>query len=137
VSFEWTPTGLAAVWGAILSTALGVIRVIEYLSTRAKLELSPILRSDEELGHDILIKNNSTVPVTIHYMDVVRANKAYDESSMLHLVHFDDNHILFKIEPRGAHSVTFSENEYFPTKKGPIFLRLWIVGRKKPLWLRI
>src|SRR5689334_13514586 len=137
MNFEWTPASIAAAWGAGLSTVLGIIRILEYLKTRTNLELSPILRSDEEEGHDILIKNNSTVPVTVHYMDVVRAKKAKDENSIEHLVHFEDNHILFTIEPRGAHSAKFSEGDYFPTRGGPIFLRLWVVGQKKPLWLKI
>lgn len=137
MNFDWYITTTVAVYGALVSSALGVLRLLEYRNTQTNIDISWVWRGDVELRHDILILNNSTLPVSVFGMDVVAAKRKRDKS-IRHLVHFEDQQITFRIEPRGTHLVNFSQGEYFTTKNkhGPIFLRLWVVGNKKnPLWL--
>ncbi|MEZ5588970.1 MAG: hypothetical protein R3E46_18035 [Sedimenticolaceae bacterium] len=70
LGIEITPMLLLSTWGAVLSTTLGVIKVLEYRENRFRIEVGRISRSSPEMGHDISIKNISSKPVLLEYMEV-------------------------------------------------------------------
>lgn len=135
MTWEWS--SVVAVYSAVLATALAVIRFKEYRNSRPNIELDCIWRDLAEAGNDVTIKNNSTMPVTITGLDVIAAQRAYDEESITYLVDPGDDVTNIRIEPRGAYTITFAEGEHFPmaSKHGTIYVRLSMVGLKKRLWL--
>src|SRR5215211_3311378 len=108
-------TMLFALWGAGVSTALGVIKLIEFKRTFVRVEASWVLRGLEEIGYDVLILNNSAQPIFVAYFDVVRARRKW-LGRMVSKVEFslEDQHAAYRIEPFGAKKLNFSEGDYFP-----------------------
>jgi hypothetical protein len=141
---ELNATMMIALWGAGVSTALGIIKLIEFKRTFVRVEASWVLRSHEEIGHDVLILNNSAQPIFVTYFDIVRAKRKWLRRSVTNVeFSLEDEHAAYRIEPFGAKKLNFSEGDYFPTtskraeKFGPLYVRVWLGGRKKPIWLRV
>ncbi len=131
---------VVSVFGAAISVFLNWIKTREWWASRTHLSVTTITRGSEEVGHDILLINNSTTHVFVYSFDIVSANEKDNEASIVHsLFSLQDSFWLKKIEPRTAEILNFSEGNYFneKPKKGRNYLRLWIVGRAEPLWLPI
>lgn len=130
---------LLSIYAATTATILLAIRITEHIRSRTNVDVDCIWRSDADLGNDVLIKNGSTMPVTITNLDVVAAPKK-GSASVIPLVDREDTFTHFSIDGLSAEEINFHEMEHFSTRREDgqkVFLRLWIVGRKRPLWLRL
>jgi hypothetical protein len=125
-----------SIYGAILSTALGIIRFLEWRRTRVRITVDRIWRDNSSGGNDLLIKNESTVPISIVNYDIVAAKSEGDDSSVTYLVETPVSFRNIKVEGLSARELSFTNEEHFSiaSKHGKVFLRLWTVGRVKPLW---
>jgi hypothetical protein len=132
-------TGIAlalGVWGAVLSTILAAIRILEWRRSNVKIQVSRIWRSDSGQGNDVLIMNCSTTPVCVYNYDVVSAKRKNDGKSINYLVDVPVGFQLFTIPPLSSYAIHFSDADHFDiaAQQGTVFIRLWIVGQKRPLW---
>lgn len=118
-------TLVLSLWGAVLSTILSILKVMEYWDNRFKIELSPILRGDAEMGHDLSIKNLSSKPVLLEYMELFM-KKGKEEKDIWSP---EDSFLNARIEPHDTKMYNFSEADYFPWKKG-VYARLHFAGKK-------
>jgi hypothetical protein len=141
---ELSLTSLLAAWGALLSTVLGAIKIVEFKRTFTKLETTWVLRGDEYEGNDVLLINRSSSPVLIIHFDIVRAKRTGLKWQVTRTeFSLEDSHVNIRIEPHAAHSLTFSEGDHFDwswrliENFGKLYFRVWLAGRKQPLWLEI
>lgn len=79
------------------------------------------------------------MPVCIYLFDVVATTSRGDAKSVIRLVDNEDNFVSIEIEALSAYELTFAEGDYFklPSKLGTVFIRLWVVGRRKPIWIEL
>jgi hypothetical protein len=139
---ELNITTLIAFWGAGISTALAIIKLVEFRRTFTRVEANWVLRGHEEIGHDVLILNNSAQPIFITSFDVVRAKRKWLKRTVTKVeFSLEDQHAAYRIESFGAKELNFSEADYFPAtskrteKFGPLYLRIWLGSSKRPVWL--
>lgn len=120
-----TLTHVLSVWGAGLSSVLSIMKLMEYWNNRFQIEVSPILRGSVEMGHDISIKNLSSKPILLEYMEIFNKNGKEEKS----LWSPEDSFIDARIEPYGSKLFNFSEADYFPWEK-EVYARLYFAGKK-------
>jgi hypothetical protein len=118
-------TLVLSLWGAALSTILSILKVMEYWNNRFQIELSPILRGHVEVGHDLSIKNLSSKPVLLEYMELFTKNGKEEKC----IWSPEDSFLNTRIEPHDTKVYNFSEGDYFPWKKD-VYARLFFAGKK-------
>ena len=134
----------------LLSGALTFLRVYEFYSDRRnKIEANTRLTGSEDIGNTIVLLNKSKNPVTISYFDLVWVQrrelfgihipftrKVISEMSPLDPPFGYDE----QIPSHGVHHLEFAGDYHFGwgvDLKEAIYLRLWLHGRKKVLWLHV
>ncbi len=139
----WVAFG-TGIWGALLSTLLGILKLLEYLRTRVRLETSTVFRGDFQEGHDIVLTNLSSTPVVITAYDLILATRRNDPKSIVRtLFALEDQVCAIEIAPMSAHKFHFANADYFPWPDefredgSRAYMRLWVAGRKGPLWRQL
>ena len=128
-------TFLLSLWGAILSSILSILKLIEYWNNRFQINISPILRGDINMGHDISIQNLSSKPVLLEYMEVFTKKGKWPFQKEQCFWSPEDSFLNARIEPADV-VYNFSKGDYFGRNYKPIYLRLYFVG-KKPITKKI
>lgn len=119
-------TFLLAITGALLSIILTGLRIKEYWDNKFKIEIDPIIRSAAEYGHDISIKNLSSKPVLLEYMEIY--TKEEEEERCVWSP--EDMFLNDRIEPLDAKVYHFSGAHYFRWKHNNTYIHLHFAGRK-------
>jgi len=134
-----------AIWGGILSSILGLIKIYEFWKKRPRLFVTRYLTGSPEAGNTITIENPSDHSFIINYWELVWKNNfkfwLKDELCMSppDAEYGFDN---FTINPHSSHSIYFMDQYHFEwgastIDKGKLYIKLSISGRKKPLRLLV
>jgi len=127
----------------VISAILAAIRVYEFVcSWRLGLSVKPALTSDPEIGNDIVVLNASNTPANIYFLDLVWLDRRWFRRlpGFRKVVNCEspiDLNRNITVPPHGQGTISFSEADYFAwgaALKEDIYLRLWLVGRRKPVW---
>lgn len=128
-------TGFLGIWGAIISTGLGSLKLLELWRERLQLSTTYYF-TDQDHGNEIIIQNPSKTPVMISYWDLIWQKKR--------LFATETTEILDCGYPEGSRdinigaydtrtlSLDYFEWGYKSSKKGKLYLKLHIVGHAKP-----
>lgn len=127
MGIEIQPTFLLSLWGAVLSTLLAMLKISEYWTNRFRVEVSPIYRSCEEVGHDISIKNLSSKPALLEYMELFTKKNGEEERCLWSP---EDSFLNARIEQLDSKVYNFSQSDYFNWSNKEIFVRLYFAGQK-------
>lgn len=115
-----------------------------YRDRRPALSISKYLTSDPERGSTILVMNSSKVPATIHNYQLQGVPKTWLSrwwprfgKSWEH-VEFDleEQHADIDVPAYGHKALSFDGPDHFDwgtRRTTDLYLRLWIVGRRRPL----
>lgn len=139
-----------SIWGSATGTGLALIKGFEfYREQRAVFKADARLTTLEDIGNTIILLNKSSVPVTISYFDLVWVEqkkmlgwsvpftrKIVRDVSPIEPAYGYDVLVL----PHTTHALEFTEENHFDWGAGlkqNIYLRLWLVGRTRPIWLWI
>jgi hypothetical protein len=133
-----------------ISIALALLRTYEFYSDRRrKIETNVRLTGSEDIGNTIVLLNKSKTPVTISCFDLiwVKRRKLFgipipftrrivnEDSPVDPPDGYDQT-----IPPHDVHHLVFREGDHFEwgiKLKETIYLRLWLHGRRRPLWLHV
>lgn len=130
----------------IFAHILALVRVYEFVrDRRPKLSLTPLLTSDSDMGNTLLLLNSSKVPANIYSYSLVwvKAGVFSAYTPFLSKVVREE----FPLEAEfsnmtvPAHSqyqLLFRELDWFEwgcKLKYELYLKVRIVGRRRPLWL--
>jgi hypothetical protein len=135
-----------AAWGAGLATALGALRMYEFWRDRGpRLRTSFIWRGHPEAGNDVLFINDSKVPAAIYGLNLVWADPRMLAAPVERRTIFDleDDFADIAVPAHGIKRLSFAEAEHFSHQRprdlpnSRLYAKLWLVGRRKPLWLKI
>lgn len=62
---------ILAAWGALISTALALIKINEFYGDRPRIVTSYSFGSDPETGNEIILQNPTKTPVMVTYWEVL------------------------------------------------------------------
>lgn len=123
-------TLLLSLWGAFLSTVLGVLKFFEYWNNRFRVRVTWILRGSEEEGHDVSIQNLSSKPLLLEYLEIFSKTSNDGGTPKEYLWTPEDSWLNARIAPHDTKVYNFSEADYFSWNKKHIYIRLYFAGRR-------
>ena len=133
---------------AALAAALAVLRAYEFFrDRRPSLKAVVSFVSDPDIGHTVALLNSSKVPANIWNFSLVHAEPGALGRRFGWLRRIDSEEFPLEFEfaditvpPYAQASLEFRERHYFAwgsSQQQDIYLKLWLVGRRKPLWFRL
>ena len=125
-----------AIWGAVLSTFLGVLRAREFWKERFRIDIGVMLTGSVELGNTVTIRNLSGKPVIVEYWELVWRSGWWPRRKESLLDSPGEFARDIQIAPGASQSLQFSGPDYFDwgvcaLKGRSIFVSLHIAGRKR------
>lgn len=124
-----------ALWGALLSTGLGIIRFLEWWRDRHQIDVSYSFTTSADVGNTIFIRNLSNRPIIITHWEVFAAHDKKRELGyhIIAAAEFDTGDST--VASNASYALTFVDGEHFSTsakflKGRSIFIELRIAGRK-------
>ena len=141
---DWVDIALP-VWGAVLSTGLALLKVWEFQKSRLKLSTTFYFTSEPEEGNKITVINTSDTPILISYWELiwVKRVRLFQKKLTYEMTPDpDDAYYTTTIGPHSTHTWHFSEGDFFlwgpsQVSKGQLYLKLYILGRRRPRWLKV
>jgi hypothetical protein len=130
-------------WGAALSTGLAAIKIFEVWRERPRLTTSWSFSSSPAYGeNEIIIENPTKTPVMISYWELLWLERRRLKHKVMYGRFPDAGYCNITIGAHSRHILGFTESEYFDAartveKFGDIYLRLYVVGRHKPMLLKV
>lgn len=136
LGINYDATLMLPLLGVVIATILSILKIFEYWNNRFQVEINTILRSAVNLGHDISIKNLSSKPILLEYMEIFTKKGKWLFGEEKCIWSPEDSLLNTRIEPADAKVYNFSQANYFSWKTNPIYVRLHFAGRK-PITKRI
>jgi hypothetical protein len=133
---------ILAIWGALLSTGLAGIKILEVWRERLRLSTSYSFSHPDYGGNEIVIENPSKTPVMISYWELLWRRRRYLKLETTNGRFPLEGYCNITIGAHTRHTLEFTEQEYFDwghatIKMGKLYLKLHIVGRSKPVLLKV
>lgn len=127
-----------AIWGAVLSTILAIIKIYEIWISRRRVEITCYFDGREDVGNDVIVRNISDKQMIITYWKLSFCKreglfwKEYNSEEPL-----QDACDIF-IPPHTSKKFNFSNEQYFswsflPMKTQRIFFEIFIAGRNRSI----
>lgn len=135
--------------GGLTAFALAALRFYEFdRDRRPKLDTSVTLTSDEGFGNTIILLNSSKVPANIYNYSLawVRPHFLHRYISSFRKVDHEEfplgphDNCNITVAAYSQYSLHFTDENHFEwgiQLKHNVYLKLWMIGRRRPLWLRI
>lgn len=134
---------ILAIWASLVSTMLAGIKILEVWRDRLQLTTSRNFAAPGHGGNEIIIENPSKTPVMISYWELLWIKQRHlRKETTGGRFPPDEGYCSITILGHGRHVLTFDDAEYFDwgqstTSKGKLYLKLHIVGRRRPLTLQV
>lgn len=126
------PTTLA-IWGAILSTILFIVKLYETYRDRNRLHISYVTRKS---GYEIMITNLGKTPLKIRYYELFWSQRRLFWKKTRTLLSLSENPTDITIPSYSTHTLPFYEEGHFrrtpPTGKKKMYIDLYMIGAKRP-----
>jgi hypothetical protein len=131
-----------ALWGAVLSTVLAAIKIWEVRREGLRLTTSYSFSTDAAVGNDVIIQNPSKNPVMISYWALLWLQRRWGRWIITNAKFPDEGDLNVTIAPFSQHVLSFEDATHFDwgasaVHKGKIWLKLYVVGRRRPVWLLV
>jgi hypothetical protein len=127
-----------ALWGAVLSTILGLIKIYELWSSRRKVEITCYFDSRPEVGNDVIVRNISDKQIILTYWQLLFYKKEKFRWKEFNSEEpCEDAHDIL-IPPHSSKKFNFSEQYYFSwgvkaMENKRIYFKIFIAGKKRPI----
>ncbi|MBN8190345.1 hypothetical protein JF540_27210 [Salipiger thiooxidans] len=132
---------IIAVWGAVLSTVLGSIKIWEVYKSRPQISVSYSVTSGPEHENEIFVENTSATPLMITYWELELRERKFLRRSVKNGRYPDGGYYHVTIGAFGRHTLKFGDEEWFSTsgmkKRQKWYLKLHIAGRRRPVDLLV
>ena len=131
-----------ALWGAVLSTLLAVVKFWEVWTNRRRVEISHNFTSSEDIGNEVIIRNLSGTPLIITYWQLLWRHRCWFRWKQSRVMSADADFTDLKVEGHSSITIPFREEDYFDwgvsaLGKDRIYLRLHIAGKAKPILRKV
>ena len=102
-----------AVWGAVLSTILALLKIHEMWRARERIDRGYDFKSLPELGNDVIIRNLSAKPQILTYWELQWRKRRLFRWHISERVSSDEYFQDIQIPPYSIKSLTFRVEDYF------------------------
>lgn len=133
-------TTILALWGAALSTLLGLLKVHEVWQKRQlRIEVEGTFTNYADIGNTIYLRNLGLKPIIVTYWEVVCFSGRWPQRKERSLHEAGSGYPVgdIRIDAQDSHQLVFSGADHFDGMKQVVYLRLWVAGKSKPLLERI
>lgn len=129
-------------WGAILSTALALIKFSEFWRSRFRIDIGYLFTGLPEIGNDIYVRNLTPYPVILGNWEVLRGSGIRPFLKFRILIDPAEDAHDIRIDGYSSKKFTFSEGDHFSWSakalgKDKIYIRLYFAGRKRPVLKKV
>ncbi len=133
---------IIAVWGAVLSTVLGSIKIWEVYQSRPQVSVSYSVTSDPKRENELFVENTSSTPLMITYWELELRERKILRHSVVNGRYPDCGYYHVTVEAFGRHTLRFGDRQWFSTsglkkKRQAWYLKLHIAGRRRPVELLV
>lgn len=141
--YDQTLKTACAVWGAVLSTMLGLVKLWEvFWKDRVRLKTTYSFSTQEGSTDEITIVNLSSVPVQVSRWELAWKPKSFHWCTSTIDVTPHEGTSIFTVGPKDNHTICFEEDSKFDwsyrsTGNRALCLTLHIFGRRRPKVLRV
>lgn len=124
-----------ALWGAVLSTLLAVVKIWEIWRERFRLEIGYNFSDNIVVGNKIILRNLSGKPIILSYWELLHCTGNWPRKVLTSIAYPDHDESDRRIDPYSTLELSFTEQNYFEwgrkaLRGGKILIRLHIAGRK-------
>lgn len=134
VNFLWlveNSTQILALWGAVISTLLAILKVTEYWSNRFRIGISFVFRGHPNIGNDVTVQNLSRDSILLDYIEIYQKKGVWPFCKSLLLWSPEDETLNRRIEGKSGVKFNFREMDYFePKKNSRLYIKLFVAGRR-------
>ncbi|MFV7531647.1 hypothetical protein [Enterobacter mori] len=123
-------------WGAFVATGLAIIKVMETLRDRTRIDVGTSLTTSVNVGHEIRIRNLSPRPIMLTYWEVYYASSLCPLIGRKNISEPEFDTPDSTIAPYNTHTLSFNDENYFPLyhkklKTSAIYIELHFAGRRR------
>lgn len=124
-----------AIWGAVLSTGLALLRLWELYRNYFNIDVS----YNPKTGDEIYIRNLTNRPITAEHWELQWRKSQY--SKPVSITMEQDFSQGRRIEPHGSITLRFDMEDYFnvprTSNNQKLYIKLYFVGKKWPVLKRV
>lgn len=131
-----------ALWGTVLSTALAAIKIWEVARDRLKLTASYSIAGDPKVGNEIIIYNTSKTPALITYWELMWADRRLGWTLSERMETYpNEGYTNITVQAHSKHVLYFKDKDHFdtrsklPGRRVSLYIRIYLPGRRSPMWL--
>lgn len=123
-------------WGAFVATGLAIIKIIETLRDRTRIDVGTSFTTSVNVGHEIRIRNLSPRPVVLTYWEVYYASRFCPAFCRKGIEGRDFDTPDSTLPPFTTHTLSFNEENYFSInykkmKSKAIYIDIHFAGRRR------
>ncbi|MDD2467933.1 MAG: hypothetical protein PHI97_28475 [Desulfobulbus sp.] len=127
-----------AIFSAILSTILTIIKIYDKWTSRRRIEITCYFNGIPEVGNDVIIRNISDKQLIVTYWRLSFCKRNYLKWIEYKTEEPNEDACDIIIPPHSTKKLNFSEERYFDwsfnkTKDRRVFFKLFIAGKCNPL----
>ena len=121
-----------AIWGAVISTILALVKLWETFNQRFRMDVGRSLTSSSSLGNEIYLRNLAANPVILSHWELERGEGTWP---FRHYSTFSSPEGIFqdvRIDPHSSMTLSFTGLDHFDWggNAKPTFIRLHFPGRR-------
>lgn len=133
-----TITFLVAIWGAAVSTILGVVKLSEMYRDRFRVTVSYSFSSAPDGSKKVIVSNLGSRPFILCYWKLLWLPHRWARERDVRAMSPDEDTTNSRLEPGASHTLTFSGLDHFEWDSNTlcghtIYVRLYILGRRSRL----
>ena len=139
---ELWDTNPIALWGAVLSTILAVIKGWEIWKGRSRVEVSYNFTGNDDIGNEVIIRNLGSTPIIITYWELVWLQRDLFHWKQSHSIGPEEIAADIKLAAHSSTKLTFQGQNGFDwsvsaLKGRKIFIRLHLAGKFRPTMRKV
>ncbi|WP_148242234.1 hypothetical protein [Enterobacter asburiae] len=123
-------------WGAFVATVLAIIKVMETLRDRTRIDVGASFTTSVNVGHEIRIRNLSPRPVVLTHWEIYYASKCWHKLGRkdIETREFDTSDTT--LSPFTTHALGFNDKSYFSIthkkmQSKAIYIEICFAGRRR------
>jgi len=135
-------TTLLALWGAVLSTTLGALKVREEWRKRFRISVVPYLTTDDKRGNEVIVRNLGGNPAILTHWELLWVSGWWRLRKEVPFGSPEGEVADTRIDAGGSHRLVFIEADHFAWNPAvlrgrKIYIRLWFAGRKRAVFRKV
>lgn len=123
-------------WGAFVATVLAIIKVMETLRDRTRIDVGASFTTSVNVGHEIRIRNLSPRPVVLTHWEIYYASKFWHKLGRKDIETREIDTPDTTLSASTTHTLGFNDENYFSInhkkmQSRAIYIEIYFAGRRR------